>query len=596
METPLNPADETNRLSNSSTHSIGLIADWFDEPYQQACLRFTEEAALQRGACLMSFPGGIPGSTKRASALRRAAFGLVGPDSVHGAILLAGTMVNELGVKAIEPLLTQLAGVPLCSLGVEVPDVPSIVIDNRTGVEQAIKHLVERHGCKSVAFIRGPELNKEAESRFSAYREALERAGMRFDNSLVYNGDFLRTSGELAAQHWLDTNSVPDAIIAANDEMALGAMEALKLADKRVPEDVKLVGFDDIEAARHANPPLTTVRQPTREMMVTAVRTIMDQVQGRDVPPTQLLETHLVVRKSCGCEILLSSTGQSQQPESAPKNAATSSDFRALLEQREPMLRTEFARATRGEFAAVADWQSRLLRAFAEDVSGTESSFIRVFSELLKRVAGSGADVARWHDVISGLRRLAIACTLNSTDKRTHAEDLLHQARLVTTNAVERAQAKKRFELERFMRTLTDVSAELAASYGVKDLSNCINRHLPRLGVSACYLSVHEPFELDRQEPATTSRCVVVYDQNVPAPNAHGSIFPTSKVGPTKLWPPKRLYHFIVLPLFLKGQSLGYALLECRSAKGIVTEVVREQLSVALFGALLQSNSSAKSP
>ena len=585
-----------NRNSLSSRRSIGLIADWFDEPYQLQSLQFTEAAAHQRGACLMSFPGGIPGSDKRSSNYRQAAFDLVGSDSVHGAILLAGTMVNEIGSKALEPLLSQLSGVPLCSVGVDVSNVPSIVIDNRTGIEQALKHLVEGHGCQRVAFIRGPVLNMEAESRFTAYQEALERAGMLFDEALVYNGDFLRASGELAAQHWLESQTLPDAIIAANDEMALGALDALTAADVRVPEEVKLIGFDDIEAARHANPPLTTVRQPSRDMMVTAVRTIMDQVQGRQVSQTQMLQTHLVVRESCGCEMLLTSTGQGQHAESSPVTMNATDDFKALLMQREQTINLEFARAARGEFSSSPGWQMRLLGAFTEEVIGNDQAFVRVFRQLVKDTANSGADVARWHDVISGLRRLAIPCAAARNEQRALAEDLLQQARLVTANAVERAQAKKRFDLERFMRTLTDVSGALAASYGLQDLSECIHHQLPRLGITACYLAVHEPFTFDREESADASRCVVAYDKNVPVPGARGSVFPTREVGPAELWPPERLYHFSVLPLFLKGRSMGYALLECRSGKGTVIEVVREQLSVALFGALLHNNAPAKNP
>src|SRR5690606_28082478 len=116
---------------------------------------------------------------------------------------------------------------PLCAIGIELPGVPSILVDNQAGIDQAMAHLVDRHEARRVAFIRGPSMNKEAESRFAAYQAALQRANTPFDAQLVFQGDFLQDSGKAAVKHWLNAGVVPDAIIAANDEMALGALRQL---------------------------------------------------------------------------------------------------------------------------------------------------------------------------------------------------------------------------------------------------------------------------------------------------------------------------------------------------------------------------------
>src|SRR5690606_28594521 len=128
-------------------------------------------------------------------------------------------------------------------------------------------------------------------------------------DALVFQGDFLRHSGRSAVSHWLSKGIQIDAIIAANDEMAVGAAYELTRSGKSVPGDVALVGFDDLDAARTATPPLTSVRQPLPDLAVAAVRTIMDQILGREVPRMQVMQTHLVIRESCGCSLRLSSTG-----------------------------------------------------------------------------------------------------------------------------------------------------------------------------------------------------------------------------------------------------------------------------------------------
>ena len=119
------------KASAQRRHTVGLLADWFDEPYQLTVVETLEEAVIQRGSSLLSFGGGIVGSNTRNSDRRQRAYDLVRPENVDGAILLSGTMVNELGPGAIQPLLDQLAGMPLCAVGIELPhdskiDVPPI--------------------------------------------------------------------------------------------------------------------------------------------------------------------------------------------------------------------------------------------------------------------------------------------------------------------------------------------------------------------------------------------------------------------------------------------------------------------------------------
>ena len=122
------------------------------------------------------------------------------------------------------------------------------------------------HGFKRFAYISGPTTNAEANIRLRAFKDVLRERGLELPTALLVEGDFTEVSGEAAIAAWVDRRKVDvrglDAIVAANDSMAFGAMEALKQRGVSVPEDLSIVGFDDVEAARYADMPLTTVQQP----------------------------------------------------------------------------------------------------------------------------------------------------------------------------------------------------------------------------------------------------------------------------------------------------------------------------------------------
>lgn len=584
-------------MTSPSPLTLGLLADRFDEPYQQAILRAIEGAAQQRGANLLAFAGGIPGSTVRGSDRRALMFELLGKTTVDGVILLAGTMVNQLGLDGLEQLLGRIGDLPSCTVAVEVPNVPSIVVDNLGGVKQAMQHLVAHHGARRVGFVGGPLRNKEAEERHAAYRAELERAGLELDPVLVQPGDFLRASGERAVEAWLARpgQQLPDAILCANDEMALGVLTRLLRAGVRVPEDVRVVGFDGVEVARLSNPPLSTVRQPLEDLAMMAVRTVMDQIAGRKVPPLQTLQTHLVIRESCGCVLQLTSTGQSQVVEQgAPSQRARQEGFRTAFQRfRQPLL-AELARAARGEFSAFSGWDTELFEAFGQQVSERDSAFTQALSQLVGRLRGKGHDVARLQDALTGFRRFALPCAGDDHQLCTHIENVLQEARTIVAHATERAHGERCVELERFAVTATDVGTALMRTFDIAQLAEAICRELPRLGVDAFFLCAYEP-----KAPGSAAalppraRLIAGFDveRELRMSRPREQSFETGQLLPDSLLPrggaPALTRQFSVLPLFLGDQDLGYCLVQARGARSTLLEALRDQLSTALFGAHL---------
>lgn len=206
--------------------------------------------------------------------------------------------------SALEPVLHEelrILGVPLVVVdpaGSTALDAPTIGAANWSGGLAATEHLLAL-GHRRIALIAGPPRLLCSRARFDGYRAALEGAGLTVDDRLVVPGDFHPESGFTGCDTLLDLPEPPTAVFAASDQMALGAIEALRRRGLRVPEDMSVVGFDDLPEVRWSAPPLTTVRQPLADMGKLAVHTVLRL--ARDEPPDSTrveLGTDLVVRSS----------------------------------------------------------------------------------------------------------------------------------------------------------------------------------------------------------------------------------------------------------------------------------------------------------
>jgi LacI family transcriptional regulator len=171
--------------------------------------------------------------------------------------------------------------------------------DNQGGAQAAVEHLIGL-GHRRIAFILGPSGTPTGTKRLAGFRRAVELAGHPVDEDLLIPGDYTRDAGRQGIATLLDMESPPTAVFCANDLIALGALETARLRGYRVPQDISIAGFDDIDDAARASPPLTTVRQPPRRLGVVAAETLIERLTGRTEPRRISIDFSLVVRESTG--------------------------------------------------------------------------------------------------------------------------------------------------------------------------------------------------------------------------------------------------------------------------------------------------------
>jgi DNA-binding LacI/PurR family transcriptional regulator len=197
-----------------------------------------------------------------------------------------------------DPLPSALlgAGIPFVASGrpLGTQSLPFVDVDHETAVHDAVAFLYQS-GRRRVATITGPLDMDPGIRRLNGYLAAVKEAG---EPPIVGHGDFTRESGVQAMHEIILSGAVFDAVFAASDLMALGAIHLLRQAGMRVPEDVAVIGFDDIDAARASDPPLTTIRQPLHDIGVTLARQIIKFAAGEPAGDPVMLATELVIRES----------------------------------------------------------------------------------------------------------------------------------------------------------------------------------------------------------------------------------------------------------------------------------------------------------
>lgn len=214
--------------------------------------------------------------------------------SLDGILVQAG----HHGDQVIDRLVQ--SNIPLVMVGrpFHTEGISYIDVDNIEGSYNAVSHLI-RLGYERIGTITGPKKSTVGVDRMEGYQKALTDRGRIVEDALVVEGDFTEEGGYYAMQRLLPAK--PDAIFAASDIMAVGAIRAAHEADLRVPDDIAFAGFDDIPLANHRDPKLTTIRQPVYQFGFSAVETLIDLIEkGREPARRVMMGTELIIRDTCG--------------------------------------------------------------------------------------------------------------------------------------------------------------------------------------------------------------------------------------------------------------------------------------------------------
>lgn len=282
-------------LARGSHEATGVVFPDLSGPYYSAVILGYEEASAAEGRSVL-----ILGTHRRPGAVDQV---LDLADRVDGLVIMGRTVDDAV----VEELQRRSVPVVLLARG-PVAGSDSVRSDNLSAAEELVGHLIA-HGHRAIAFVGDPAASADASERWDGFVSAHAAAGLppAFD---AVPCAFREADGREAGREILGAVDRPSALVGANDEIAMGLLEAAREAGLRAPSDIAITGWDDIPAARHLSPALTTVRQPMHDIGRRAAALLHEQISGTRLEPRhEVLPTELVVRSSCGCAAPISEGG-----------------------------------------------------------------------------------------------------------------------------------------------------------------------------------------------------------------------------------------------------------------------------------------------
>lgn len=277
-----------SRRAKEGGRTLGIIVPDVSTPFYGAILQGVEEEAFARHFDLVLY-------TTQGRSQENVIERVVASKFLSGVVLVTPRHEEDKAFSRLQ------AGIPAVVVDhrSEGSGFPHVTVDNLRAAFEATSYLARR-GYRRIGFITGDQSVESARDRLRGYRLALGELGIEYDEEIVLEGDFTQESGFRLIQEYGSRRAMPEAWFCSNDLMAVGAIEALRAAGLSVPEDVAVMGFDDLPVATLVTPRLTTVRQPIREMGGAAIRMLLRLMEGEELETHRvILETELVVRESC---------------------------------------------------------------------------------------------------------------------------------------------------------------------------------------------------------------------------------------------------------------------------------------------------------
>ncbi len=542
---------------------LGLFLAGGTYAYQAEIIYGAHDECERRGFDLFCLAGGrLTGNDPRSYG-----YVIASPRDLDGAILVPGTWGAGLESAPVQELLQRYSETRTCIIGARWRDAPSVCVDNSTGVQELTRHLIEVHGRRRIAFIGGRGI--EADERQRGYEQGMRSAGLEPNPALIFPADYSFEAGRAAAARWCVPGDLAcDAIVAANDWMAAGALDLMQERGIRVPEDVSLVGFDDIDRASFMSPPLTTIRQPPRFLGSEAVSMIAGLLEGSSIERQVSVGTFPQIRRSCGC-FGHATALRAVAPQSAPA-LESFSDARpriaASLSKVTSHLATGFPRS----------WAGELVEALARDLThGSDTSFLHCLRGLLVESAQHG-NITAWHHVVSHLREQSVLVLAGDVATLVRAETLFGRGYIAIGEQAELAQGRRLIEREEVMLKLEDVSRAARIALDWPAVCRVLCEHLPRLRIPSCYVAA------GNGGANAESRQLFAFENGAEKKlPPEGILFRTSQLIASEVQPSARTT-LIVHPMFMHDEILGHSCYELGPRDGGIFETFANLTSSAL--------------
>ena len=525
--------------------------------------------ASYEDSCLFIFPGGRLNAPQDNENLRNQVYRLVNDDNLDGCISWSSTIQYKQSNEEFKNFHSTFDPLPYVTLGFKLPGHPCVEFDAHNGMKNLVNHCIQVHGAKKIAFLRGPEYHQSAQARYEGYCDALKEAGLVSHSgkkggsgALLVTGHFDWNAGETAAAQLFEERSlVPgrdfDTLAGSSDLMVLGAVNYFARHRYHFPADYRAVGFNNSVESRIAESSLSTVHLPYVEMAGESIKILLCMMGKKKQKPSDyvLLNSEVIIRKSCGCNLdvmgSLTNTGNLSAYNSSEEILAKLIKDHLKLDSGKMNL-----------------YVMPMIHAL---VKGDAEKFLPLFEKAVVLFFNSG----REPEILLALIAALGASSLNLPSQVRQLESALYRNIFMIR---EQLTIRASYEKERCNTVLNSLKCDLLGTRDRYSLIQNLARHLPKIGINTAGLILYSDEKTSVFAGGFSGEGMFQIKEQR---------FPARFLVPAGLKSHFDNGIFLVQPLFIENQSLGYFIHNVSVNDGVLCEELRSSISYALKGIFL---------
>lgn len=550
--------------------------------YQMVMWDGVRNAALDLDIQLICLPGRGINCVRPEDEGHNDLYNFLTSDLFDGYIIAASTYVSTCSMNELSQFCKN-KNLPYISVGIKTGNEPTLFVDNIKGLRQMITHYIKDHNLTKFGFISGPLSNDEARTRLKTFKETLQNNNVEvIDEWIFKEGTFQIAEGILGMESiWHARADKPQVVLAANDDMALGAFKYCEENSIKVPHDLKLGGFDNLYIGEINSVPLTTVAQPIYEQGYQSVKLLIEVINKSKVSD-MTLSTYPVYRESCGCLSDSIKTVGQNEIDSTGIEIDTSQSLRSNLD-RFIKHKPEFKNINLLEKNRVSKYLDNLEKYTEDPNENLLEHLIFDFGQILSKENRSGSKLEFWYRFLSGLR----FCY-----KRLHPESMREIGQLTqkcyiligeklfqTLSSKINSQSADFVSMQSSMQTITE-------SRDLKELKERLTNQLPGLKINLLYVSL---FNYGKNGDRVNSTLFYEYKDEQEVSRDKKIDFEANLLIPKDIIKNEKKI-LVSQMLIFEGKPLGIMICDIDDRPGNIFESLRSQISSSIRSGMLLEN------
>ena len=578
--------------------NVGVVVDNIETWYESQIFSGIKKMAREKNINLFVFCGMQLESRNKDEAENNVIYDIINTDKLNGLIMLTGNLFNYAHKEEKETFLKKFENIPRVSISVPIDNIPSIVFDNSNATEMILEHLINKHNYRKIAYISGPLLNRGAEIRYETFVRVMKKHNIPIDPDYIYEGDYLEESGKEAAVYFLLQKKImPQVIAAASDEMAIGALLKLQEMGIKVPNQIAVTGFDNVEKSKIFTPPITTVSQSVYQMGCLSVKLMDEILDGKQVMLITEIGGELVVRESCGCFKIMSGV----KYKGYHKNEVDETVFdnglenlrQALIKYKDILKSKDFKKINISEddMEELYDQIGRLFSYFLNDIENKvlKGEFLPYLNSCVNDcIVRKTVDIdIPWNKLLFNIGELASE-NIKDGSLLMLSKNILNLSNVLVNNIYHRKDMLNKYYLEKVYIKSRLIIKEFTSVYSLIDLKEAVKKAMEYFKIENYYLCLYDK----PVKHSHVSKFQIPAGVKLILGKNEGQLLKEVSFNSNDLLPQgiieKNIREdFLFYPLLSENEHFGYIVFSTDVIDNHIYETLREQISLALRNQML---------